>query len=333
MNDSCTTPHTPRSVPARSRVAEWKSVGALLVLVAFSMAVQGCAGPRAAGESGHNARSAARTASTDLLLAESLRQYINHRDPAQALAIAQLAVKRSPERPDALWILLQICGNAQGCQPEPLEAQLRTLDPTNGLVWLGPLNRSMQRSDFAAADQILEAIGRMQHVDLRWNSLVSKLAVALSERTRTTTPENKTPLLDGLNESVSLLSNLALPAFQPLSESCSSRRLVDKLVAARCLLVSAVLQRSDTNVAESVGLGIAQRLAGSDTVENAKVEQRIAIARYQREATSEIMSAQLEKERFAKELIEVMGKQRREQDVFIAIIRWAGQPLTPQPTG
>jgi hypothetical protein len=319
------------------RQAERKSRFAALALVVISMvaaiALPGCASTKAGGgTAGKGIRPAAGTASTDLLLAESLRQYINSRDPAQALAMAQLAHQRSPDRADALWILVQICSGAPGCQPEPLEAQLRTLDPANGIVWLGALNRATARNDQPAADQILEAIVRSPRMDLGWNGLVAKLSVALAERTRANTPANTTPLSDALNESVGLLSRIALPAFQPLTDSCSARRLVDRLVAARCLLVGSVLQHSDTYVAESMGLGIAQRLAATDGAETGKVEQRIEIARYQRDTAGEIISGQTEKERFAAELLELMRKQRREQDVFIAIIRWAGRPLTPPPT-
>ncbi|MET0499597.1 MAG: hypothetical protein ABW106_15140 [Steroidobacteraceae bacterium] len=313
------------------RQPERTSGRAALLLVVFSIVpllLQGCASsPKKTGP----------TASTDLLLAEALRQYIDHRDPAQGLAMAQLAVKRAPERADALWILMQICSGASGCQPEPLEAQFRKLDPTNGAVWLGPLNRATQRGNVAEADQILEAIARSQRIDLGWNGLIVKLSTALAERARTNPPANKppsapkTPLSDALNDSVGLLSRVALPALQPISESCSSRRLVDRLVAARCLLVGSVLQRSDTYVAESMGLGIMQRLAATDSVETAKVEQRIVNARYQHDAAGAIITGQTEKDRFATELLDLMRKQRREQDVFVAVIRWAGQPLSPAP--
>jgi hypothetical protein len=296
------------------------------------MALAACASPktdRTRTKSGANAE--AGIASTDLLLVEALRQYINHRDPAQALAIAQLAVQRSPERIDATWLLLQICAGAQGCQPQPLEARLRKLDPANGMVWLGALGRATKGGDTAAENQILEAIGRSERVDLYWNGLVAKLTAALAERTRTTTPTSNMPLSDSLNETVGLVSQVAVSAFQPLADSCSAPRLFDKLVSARCLLVGAVLQRSDTYIAESMGLGIAQRLAASDSAETDKVERRITLSRYQRDTAGEVITAQVERDRFATQLLGLMRKLRREQDVFIAIIRWAGRPLTPPP--
>jgi len=310
-----------------------KSNLAAIALVAIAMVLQACASPKTGSPSAPATakRPAIATASSDLLLAEALRQYINNRDSAQALAMAQLAVQRSAENADALWILLQICSGSPGCQPEPLETQLRKLDPTNGLAWLGPLNRAVQQNDQTAADQIMEVIARTPRLELGWNGLVAKLATALADRTRSTTPANKMPLAEGLNEAVGLLSRLALPAFQPLSDNCTARRLGDRLVAARCLLVSSVLQRGDTYIAESMGLGIAQRLAATETGETSKVDQRIAVARYQRDTAGEIIATQVEREKFATEMLELMRKQRREQDVFIAIIRWAGRPLAPAP--
>jgi hypothetical protein len=307
-----------------------------MALVAIAMAVLGCASPTSATKTSSAKpvkHAASPTASSDLLLVEALRQYLNNRDSAQSLALAKLAVQRAPERTDALWILLQICGGSPGCDPEPIEAQLRKLDPGNGLVWLSPLNRAMQRGDQPAANQILENIGRGQRVDLGWNGTVAKLATALSERTRTSDSNNKTPLTSGLNEMVELLSKLSLPAFQTLAESCTARRLGDNLTSARCLLVSSVLQRSDTYIAESIGLGIAQRLAASDPAGSTKVEQRIAIARYQRDSAGEIIASQVEREKFSAEMLGLMRKQRREQDVYIAIIRWSGRPLSPAPAG
>lgn len=298
-----------------------------------AMTLAGCASPKTASTaSGGKSSQQEGTASVDLLLVEASRQLINHRDPAQALAMAQLAAKRAPERIDVAWLQLQICAAAPTCQPEPLEARLRKLDPANGAVWLGPLARASKRDDHASEDQILEAMARSERIDTYWNTLVAKLAVALAQRTRTLAPDSKTPQSDALNETVRLLSHIAMQTFQPLADSCSTLRVADRLVAARCLLVEATLQRGDTYIAESIGLGIAQRLAAGDGAETSKVDQRIAVSRYQRETAGEIITAQIERERFATQQLELMRKSRREQDVFLAIIRWAGRPLTPPPS-
>ena len=302
------------------------------VVIAMVTSFAGCSSPKTA-TSAHSPtpKPAPGTASVDLLLVEALRQLIDHRDAAQALAMAQLAVKRAPQRADAAWVHVQICANVQGCEPEPLETRLRKLDPTNGIAWLGPLARANARGDQAGADKILDAIARSERLDVYWNGTVAALATALAERTRNTMPSNQTPLTGALNDSVSMVSKLAVPAFTPLAESCSARRLMDRLTSARCLLTAAALQHSDTYIAESMGLGIAQRLAESGSAEIAKVEQRIASSRYQRDTAGEIIHAQVERERFSTQLLELMRKQRREQDVFAAVIRWAGRPLSPPP--
>lgn len=314
------------------KVRGTRTTAARAVAVALAIGGVGCAAPKVAG-TGAQPHAPAQTEipSADLLLAEALSQHLQHRDPAQALAMAQLAVKRAPERIDAVWLLLQICTAAPGCQPEPLEARLRTLAPANGAAWLGALDRASKRGDTAAEDQILEALGRSEQVEIYWNSLTARLSLALAERTRHTNPASKTPLSDALNEVVGLLSRVAVPTFQPLAESCSARRLVDKRVAARCLLAAAALQRSDTYIGESIGLGIAQRLAAAGRAETDKVEQRIGVLKHQRDTAGAIITAQVERERFATQLLALMRKLRREQDVFIAVIRWAGQPLTPAP--
>jgi hypothetical protein len=303
-----------------------------VAIVAYTIAATliGCASPNTATANARSSTKQAPAASVDLLLVEALRQFVERRDAPQARAMTELATKRAPDRIDALWLHLQMCLGTPGCQPEALEARLRKLDKSNSAVWLGPLARAIEHSDRASEDQILETIGRSERVDLYWNGMVAKLATALAERTRTNNPENKTPLTDAVNEVVGLLSKIAVPAFQPLADSCGVRRLTDRLAATRCLLVAATLQRSDTYIADSVGLGIAQRVAATGSGDSAKIEQRIALSRYQRDSAGQLITGQLERERFSTELLEVMRTQRREQDVFIAVIRWAGEPLTPQ---
>jgi hypothetical protein len=319
--------------PERNR--DWR-MPLVAVVIAIAISLTGCASPKTATSAPARAqRSAAKpqagAASVDLLLVEALRQLIDHQDPAQAMVMADLAVKRAPQRIDAAWISLQICNTVEQCRPEALETQLRKLDPSNGAAWLGALARANARGDQAGADKILEAIARSERLDLYWNGMVANLGAALAERTRTTTPTNPTPLTGALNDVVTMLSRLAVPAFAPLAESCSARRVTDRLTSARCLLTSVALQHSDTFIAESIGLGIAQRLTAVGSAETAKVEQRIAVSRYQRDTAGEIIHAQVERERFSTQLLELMRKQRREQDVFIAVIRWSGRPVTPPP--
>jgi hypothetical protein len=42
------------------------------------------------------------------------------------------------------------------------------------------------------------------------------------------------------------------------------------------------------------------------------------------------LGEQVEREKLSAELIELMKKLRREQEVSLAVLRWAGLPLTPK---
>jgi hypothetical protein len=57
-------------------------------------------------------------------------------DPAQRLTLSARAVSKAPDRPDLVWLNLRLCTQVDTCNPEPLEAQLRALDPDNGAAWL-----------------------------------------------------------------------------------------------------------------------------------------------------------------------------------------------------
>jgi hypothetical protein len=53
--------------------------------------------------------------------------------------------------------------------------------------------------------------------------------------------------------------------------------------------------------------------------------ERTEASQYQRDAASQIINAQLDREKTSTQLIELMAKVPREQDVFQAIVRWGGQ--------
>ena len=114
--------------------------------------------------------------------------------------------------------------------------------------------------------------------------------------------------------------------------TCSVARAVNPSVAARCLRISEAMLRGDTYMAEGVGLGIRERLASPGTPGATAVAEMIKISRYQRDTATTIMESQVEREKLSRELVNLMQKLRREQDVFVAVIRWGGQPVLP-PAG
>src|SRR5690606_21924953 len=97
----------------------------------------------------------------------------------------------------------------------------------------------------------------------------------------------------------------------------------------RCEQIAQALQKSDTVLAEGLGLGIAQRLAVPNSATSLQVFGKIQALRYQNQESGAVIAAQVEKEKFSQELLQLMRQLDKEQDVARAILRWAGKPMTP----
>jgi hypothetical protein len=298
-----------------------------LVLVLWCVA--GCSATQP-GEPQKAAAPAIRAGSADEILASAVVEYRKNRGMDRALVFIRAAAEKAPERTDIAWLHAQVCSAVPGCAPEPLEARLRKLDPRNSVVWIGALRRAQQQGDRAAEPQILEAMSNGAYVDVYWNQLLWKTSLALRAMPGQTKDATGAPSLTiAMDDTTFWLTAMAIPRFEPVAKACSKERLADATVAARCSRVANVLQNGDTYLAEGVGLGIAERVARPGTAEALAVAERISTSRYQRETASRVISVQIEKEKFSAELIELTQRLRREQDVFLAVVRWAGEPLLP----
>lgn len=226
---------------------------------------------------------------------------------------------------------LRICMYAPGCDPEAVEAQLRKLDPGSGAVWFGPLARAQARKDTRTEDQILEVMGKSAHFNVYWTTLVAHLTPPISRSPAATSVAQAapTPITNALNTTVSYLSRLTTQAFLPVSLACDAQQVRDPARRVRCDRIAQVLQRSDTTLAEGVGLGIAQRLAMPNSAVSMQITEKINTLSHQNQTSGTIVAAQVEKDRFSDQMLKLMSQLKREQDVSKAILRWAGQPLTP----
>lgn len=260
----------------------------------------------------------------------SLRSSQLERDAALALAYAQRALTAEPHRAELLWLNARLCTDVPRCDPSEYEARLRKIDPGNAAVWVGPLQRAQQRGDSAAAEQILEAIGREARLDVYWNSLLSQTAVAMSRESPEPPPKMLNgPLTAAINDVSVWLTAVAVPSFTGIASACSTERTRNPSMAERCRNVAKVLQQGDTYAAEAVGLGIAQRATSQDSPISIAITERAAVVAYQHDAARELLAQQAEREKMSRELIELMSKLRREQDVSLAVLRWAGVSLQP----
>jgi len=270
-------------------------------------------------------------------LAGAALQAWAQRDPDQAIALIRRAVQHDEDRPDLAWLQIRLCAEVRGCEPAPFEARLRRLDPTNGVAWLGALGRAGDRRDDQAEASLLDAMNRATRFDLYWTRLVSRLTLALNAA-RASRPGAKghpsprpddAALTSALNDITGWLSRLATPAFRPLTAACDPLRAHATGTAVRCASIAAILQDSDTALAEALGLGIAQRLAAPGSPQAALLDRRIDVLRYRGQSAVAIMEGQADREKLSAEVLELMKNLPREQDVTRAILRWAGQPLDP----
>ncbi len=250
---------------------------------------------------------------------------------SQALNQVQKAAQAAPQRPELLWLHLRLCMEVAGCEPEPVEARLRKLDPGSGAVWLGPLARAQARRDARAEGQILDMMGKAAHFNVYWTTLVAKLTPAVSRMpVATSVPQPvPTPLTNAMNSTIDWLSSLTTPAFTSVSTACDEQHVRDPETRVRCQQVAQALQRSDTTLAEGIGLGIEQRLAIPNSAGAMQVLEKIQTLRHQNQAAGAVVAAQVEKDKFAEQMLKLMQQLKKEQDVSRAIVRWAGQPLTP----
>lgn len=264
----------------------------------------------------------------DRLLAAALRVWAVEKKPTEALSLAQRAASVAPQRPDVAWLHLQFCERVARCQTEPLESRLKKLAPDNAVVWLSALKRAQADKDAQA--QILAAMERAQRFTSYWTTLASCLTTALHASTPSRTdPQASAPLTAALTETTQWLSALTLSSFSPMSAACSAERVRDPARRSACERIAQLLQRADSYAAEGLGLGIAQRLAAPGSEAAKDVERRVEALAYLNRTAAAVVEAQIERDKFSAEMLDLMKALPREQDVSLAILRWAGQPLTP----
>lgn len=297
------------------------------VLLAALFMLAACAG--SAPQRGTNAPAPAGNADE---LAEDALQALVEGDSQRALASIARANLLAQNRPDLAWLHARVCMLTPGCEPEPIEARLRKLAPDNGVVWLGPLARTQARQDKRAEEQILEVMSRAQRFDLYWTGIVWRLSAARNKNTpQPGTPgASPQPLTDALDKTTEALSSTVVPAFKPLNTACGQDRAQDPATRTRCDRIVQAMQRSDTTLVEGLGLGIAQRLATPASPEALVLDERAATLSYRTQAAGAVVRSQVERDKFSAQLVELMKKLPREQDVSLAILRWAGQPLLPE---
>lgn len=301
-----------------------------LILLAAALALSACAGQPQGRTAATTASARMSSGNADDFAGDAL-QALNAGDSQTALAAIARANLLAQDRPELAWLHARICDATRGCESEPLDARFRKLAPDNGVVWLGALATAQARQDKRVEEQVLEAMSQAQRFDLYWTKLIWRLSTARSAKAPPpgTPGASPQPLTEALDRTTEALSDLVVPAFKPVHTACSIQRIQDPATRTRCDRIAQAMQRSDTTLVEGLGLALAQLIATPGTPAAIVLDERVATLSYRSQAAGAVVREQVERDKFSAQLIELMKKLPREQDVSVAILRWAGESLLP----
>lgn len=212
------------------------------------------------------------------------------------------AVALSPNRPDLLWLQIQLCGQVAGCRPEALEERLQVLDPGNGAGWLGALARAYTANDEAALDAAVAAIGHTDRVDLYWTSLAGNLSQALAA-------SHEVSLSIAVVTVIGELSAIAIPAYQPAARACRGERLKRPHALEDCRAFAAAFQHGDTFITALVGSSIAKQVWPVDSTESVAASEARRVGYYRLESCGPDLQSATDASRFVRALLEHRSEQ------------------------
>jgi hypothetical protein len=255
----------------------------------------------------------------DSLAAAGLLISVKHHD--QSLRLVAEATADGPERSDLVWLHIQFCQAESGCDSEPLERRLRTLDAPNGAAWIGALTRANQANDEQAKSAALAAISRSERVDIYWTTLVARLS-------RATANTNAVSLTEAEISVIGILAAQAIPAYQVISNACKGEHLMRDDVVEVCRGIASALLHGDTYITEMMGVAIAKRVWPEDSPQWVEATDARRTWEYRANFLSH---ADAWNAAHTNEHLILCAQNRREQDVYKAELIASGKNPNPPP--
>jgi hypothetical protein len=243
-------------------------------------------------------------------------------NPEERLKLIAGAVSKAPDRPDLVWLNIRLCVQVDTCNPEPLEAQLRALDPENGAAWFDSIGRAGGRNDAAAVRKDLSAIATSSRFDIYWNATIVHLTNAIL---KTHTMDLPTALVD----TIGIASGTSVPAYQTILNACKGEPLQDPDLLGICRQVATVMRGGDTYLTEMIGIAIAKRAwpEGSPTYVDAISARRVG--HYRMDADGKLSLRRFFFSDYAAKRLQLMTQKKSEQEVVLAEIlnaKWNPNP-------
>ena len=242
--------------------------------------------------------------------------------PARGLELIARAASQAPNRADLAWLNVSLCRVVSDCDPTPLEAHMRAIDPTNGAGWLGPLGRAAERNDGEERVRALGALGRTERFDVYWISSIRQASLAIERLHKWPAPESVVSVIGGM-------AAVVLPAYQYASRSCKGEALEQSEVLAACRGVARSLMRGDTYLTEMMGIAIGKRVWAADSEEGLRIREEERKQRYRMTAWGKLIPRQTFTNGWAKQYLEFTATVTTEQDLAAAELLRAGVPVDP----
>jgi hypothetical protein len=246
------------------------------------------------------------------------------KDRKHAASLIARATATAPDRADLAWLQAAICQQTPSCDALPFEVRVRTLDPSNGIGWLGGLARSWAANDDAGTNKALRAIAQSDRVDIYYTRLIAKLTPKVAEAASISLDEASVAV-------VGALAIESIPAYASASHACKGERLDQPDVVTLCRGVARAFENGDSFVTEMVGVAIAKRVWPENSPEwQAAVDAR-RLFDYQSKLWIELPDKSATES--MQNHIALCSQYRREQDVFRAELIAAGKnpDLPPGP--
>jgi hypothetical protein len=249
--------------------------------------------------------------------------YMFGNDPDSALALIARATAAAPDRADLAWLHTTICQQRPSCDPQPLEARLRALDPANGAAWLGEVDRAWTRKDAEATNKALRAISQTAQVNIYTTTLKARLIPKIAGAASIALDEASVAVTGALaGETVS--------SYPSVSHACKGDRLAQADVLVSCQGVASAFEDGDSFTTEMVGVVIAKRVWPEDSPQWKAAADARRVYEYRSKLVLEVDAASggVSIDRY----LALCGQYPREQDVLRAELVEAGKnPDPPQP--
>jgi hypothetical protein len=265
----------------------------------------------------HVAKVLANGSSADSLSAAALLGF--SKSPGLSLSLMGRATSAAPDRPDLVWLQIQMCQSQPPCDPLLPQLRLQTLDASNGAGWVGALSRADSANDGIGRTVALAAIGHAERFDIYWTALIGRLGRAVADT-------RAVPVAEAEVRIIGLVASLAIPAYKPISDACEGERLQHAETVEVCRAVARALEHGDTYITEMLGVAIAKRVWAEDSPEWKAATEARRLYEYR---TRFLPSDARWIASHADETLRLCAQHRREQDVLLAQLVARGENPNP----